>query len=199
VLNIDNNRLLQGDSVSLQPLSLKHLDALCEIGLDEGLWQWIPKPVQSRDDMRAYVEAALSGKAQGHMEPFAISENGSGALVGSTRFGAISLPNKRLEIGWTWIGTKWQRTAVNTETKLIMLRYAFENLNCNRVEFKTDSLNERSRNAILRLGAQQEGILRKHIVTASGRLRDTVYFSIVNEEWPRVRANLEGKLARYAS
>ena len=197
--NLDNELVLQSKSVRLESLSFRHLDALCEIGLDASLWEWIPTPVHNRDDMRAYIEAAIIGKEKGHMHPFAIVEKGSNTPIGSTRYGAIDLANRRLEIGWTWIGAKWQRTAVNTETKLLMLGYAFESLQCNRVEFKTDYLNERSRKAILRLGAQQEGIFRKHVVTASGRVRDTIYFSIVREEWPLIRSNLEEKLARYAS
>jgi RimJ/RimL family protein N-acetyltransferase len=190
--------VLEGDYVRLDPLSLDHVEALCEVGLDDALWQWVPKPVQSHDDMQAYVEAALAGQQAGRMLPFATVERESGRVVGSTRFGAIDLANRRLEIGWTWIARPWQRSAVNTEAKLLMLRHAFEALGCHRVEFKTDSLNERSRNAILRLGAQQEGIFRKHIVTASGRLRDSVYFSIIDDEWPAVEAGLQGKLAMHS-
>ncbi|HET8551257.1 MAG TPA: GNAT family protein [Gammaproteobacteria bacterium] len=186
---------LEGNYVRLEPLSLDHLEALCGVGFDDALWQWIPKPILSRSDMRAYIEAALAGQQAGHMLPFATVERASGRVVGSTRFGAIDLANRRLEIGWTWIARPWQRTAVNTEAKLLMLRHAFETLGCHRVEFKTDNLNERSRNAILRLGAKQEGIFRKHIVTASGRLRDSVYFSIIDDEWPVVETRLQEKLA----
>jgi RimJ/RimL family protein N-acetyltransferase len=110
----------------------------------------------------------------------------------------VDLKNRRVEIGWTWIGKPWQRSAVNTEAKLLMLRHAFEVLGCLRVELKTDALNEKSRNAILRLGAKQEGIFRKHLLTYSGRMRDTVYFSILDAEWPAVRAGLEAKLAARA-
>jgi RimJ/RimL family protein N-acetyltransferase len=186
---------LNGRHVRLEPLSMDHLDALCAVGLDESLWRWIPKPVRTREDMRAYIGAALAGKVQGRMQPFATIENEHDRVVGSTRYSAIDPDNKRLEIGWTWIAVPWQHTAVNTEAKLLMLRHAFEDLDCNRVEFKTDRLNERSRNAILRLGAKQEGIFRQHIVAASGRVRDTVYFSIIRSEWPRVRQSLEQKLA----
>lgn len=188
--------VLSGRYVRLEPLSLDHLDALCRIGLDDRIWKWNPKPVKSRNDMRAYIEEALAGSREGEMKPFAIIENDSGKPIGSTRYGAISFANCRLEIGWTWIGIDWQRTAVNTETKLLMLQYAFDSLGCNRVEFKTDCLNECSRKAILRLGARQEGIFRKHVVTASGRIRDTVYFSIIDSEWPGVRSSLISKLGR---
>ncbi|HET7371703.1 MAG TPA: GNAT family protein [Gammaproteobacteria bacterium] len=188
--------MLEGNYIRLEPLSLDHLDALCEVGLDEAIWQWSPLPIRSRNDMRAYVEAAIAGRKQGHMLPFATVERATGRVAGSTRFGAIDAANRRLEIGWTWIAPPWQRTAVNTEAKLLMLAHAFEVLSCHRVEFKTDRLNERSRNAVLRLGAKEEGTLRKHMVTASGRLRDSVYFSILDDEWPAVKAHLQRKLPR---
>ena len=120
-------------------------------------------------------------------------------VVGSTRFGAISPADRRAEIGWTWIAPAWQRTAINTEAKLLMLRHAFERMGCTRVEFKTDQLNERSRAAIRRLGATQEGTLRSHIVTASGRVRDTVYYSILASEWAAVEARLVERLKEHAT
>lgn len=182
---------LEGRHVRLVPLSSDHLQPLCEVGLDEELWQWIPNPVRSRDEMARYVQDALDGQARGEMLPFATIECAGGTVVGSTRFGNISLPNRRLEIGWTWLSRPWQRTVINTEAKLLMLRHAFDELGCHRVEFKTDALNTRSRRAILRLGATEEGVFRKHVVTANGRLRDTVYFSITDDEWPQVEARLE--------
>ncbi len=127
--------------------------------------------------------------------PFATTLRDSGQVVGSTRYANISAKDGRLEIGWTWIGKPWQRSAVNTEAKYLMLRHAFEALGCTRVELKTDGLNARSRAAILRIGAKQDGILRKHTMTYSGRIRDTVYFSILDDEWPAVKAGLEAKLA----
>lgn len=185
---------LAGRHVRLEPLSLQHLDALCDIGLDEDLWRWTPQQVTTRNHMETYVEEALREHEQSRSIPFVIISLADERVAGCTRFGNIDLANKRVEIGWTWIGKPWQRTAVNTETKLLLLTHAFEILNCNRVELKTDALNERSRNAILRLGAKEEGTLRKHIVTQSGRLRDTVYFSILNDEWPGVKAGLLAKL-----
>ncbi len=185
----------EGRHVRLEPLSLDHLDALWEVGRDPDLWALIPRPVSSRDEMEAYVRAALAGKGQGLMLPFATVELEDGRIVGSTRFGNIDLANRRVEIGWTWIARPWQRTAINTEAKLLMLRHAFDVWGCNRVEFKTDALNEQSRNAIIRLGAREEGTLRQHVVTASGRMRDTVYFSIVREEWPEVERRLNAILA----
>jgi RimJ/RimL family protein N-acetyltransferase len=185
---------LEGRHVRLEPLSLSHHAGLCDAGLDEELWRWIPRRVRTPADMRAYIETALRAQAEGTALPFATIDAASGRVVGSTRYGNIDELNRRLEIGWSWIGRPWQRTAVNTEAKYLMLRHAFETLAAVRVELKTDSLNERSRRAILRLGAVEEGTFRKHMLTESGRIRHTVYYSIIDEEWPAVKARLEGLL-----
>ena len=187
---------LEGKYVRLEPLSLSHHQALSEIGLDESIWRWSPAPLSTADDMRAYIEEALAWQERGGALPFATIEKSSGIAVGSTRYGNIEMENRRLEIGWTWIAPRWQRTAVNTEAKYLMLSHAFEKLGCMRVEFKTDSLNERSRNAILRLGAKEEGTFRNHMTTSSGRIRHSVFFSIIDSEWPQIKANLEEKLVR---
>jgi RimJ/RimL family protein N-acetyltransferase len=187
---------LEGAHVQLQPLSESHLDALCEVGLDPELWKWIPIQVLDRDQMLRYIQSALSDQQKGMSIPFATVDRASGKVVGSTRFMSIDVPNKRLEIGATWIAKPWQRTSINTEAKYIMMRHAFETLGCNRVEWKTDALNTQSRNAILRLGAREEGIFRHHVVTWTGRLRDSVYFSVIAPEWPDVKKNLEAKLKR---
>jgi RimJ/RimL family protein N-acetyltransferase len=150
--------------------------------------------VHSPADMVAYVEAALAELEAGQSLPFATLDRQSGRVVGSTRFGSLDRRNLRVEIGWTWIARPWQRSPVNTEAKYLMLRYAFEELGCMRVELKTDALNERSRRAIARLGAVEEGVLRSHMVTAHGRVRDTVYYSIIAPEWPAVRARLEQRV-----
>lgn len=188
--------VLEGRHIRLEPLALHHLDALCEVGLDEDIWRWIPFQVRTRDDMLGYIQTGLQLQAGGSALPFATIERSTGRAVGSTRYMNIDKPNRRLEIGSTWIGRPWQRTAVNTEAKYLMLRHAFEQLGCLRVELKTDVLNQRSRNAILRIGAKQEGIFRKHVVCTSGRIRDSVWFSIVDSEWPEAKAALEAKLAR---
>ena len=185
---------LEGKHVRLEPLSLAHHAALCEAGLDEDLWRWIAAPVRTPEEMRAYIETALSEQAAGTALPFATIERASGRAIGSTRYGNIDRPNRRVEVGWTWIARPWQRTAVNSEAKYLMLRHAFETLGCIRVELKTDALNERSRKAILRIGAKEEGTFRNHMITASGRIRHTVYFSILDSEWPQVKAWLEAKL-----
>jgi N-acetyltransferase len=154
------------------------------------LWRWIPNQVTSRDEMLGYVRTALSELERGVSLPFVTILNSSDRVIGSTRYGNIDLPNRRVEIGWTWITPPYQRTGANTEAKLLLLTHAFETLKLNRVELKTDALNQKSRAAIARLGAVEEGIFRKHLVTASGRIRDTVYFSIIDSEWPAVKARL---------
>lgn len=186
--------ILQGRHMRLEPLSLEHLDALCEVGLDETLWTLIPTRVHSREDMRNYIEAALRLRDAKSAIPFATVEQGTGRVVGSTRYMNIDVPNRHVEIGSTWIGRPWQRTAINTEAKFLMLRYAFETLGCLRVELKTDSLNEPSRKAILRIGAKQEGIFRNHMICWNGRIRHTVWFSVIDSEWLDVKAGLEEKL-----
>lgn len=186
--------ILEGVHARLEPLAKAHLAELAQVGLDEELWRWIPTPVRTREEMAAYIEAALNEEERGVSLPFAIVDKAAGRAIGSTRYGNIDRTNHRVEIGWTWIAREWQRTAINTEAKYLLLRHAFESLGCMRVELKTDSLNERSRAAILRIGAREEGVFRNHMVTASGRIRHTVYFSIIDSEWPAVKARLEAKL-----
>lgn len=147
--------------------------------------------------MRSYVESALNDQNNGISLPFVTKISDGYKIVGSTRFGNIDVANRKAEIGWTWVDPAWQRSFVNTEAKLLMLTHAFEVWGCVRVEFKTDALNERSRNAILRLGAVEEGILRNHMITDDGRFRNTVYFSIIDTEWEHVKAGLVQKLRSY--
>ena len=187
---------LQGRVVRLEPLELEHLDALAEIGLDPDLGRWIAFPVRTKEDLRGYIEEALRDRAAGRAMPFATILQATGQPIGSTRYGNVDLSNRRVEIGWTWVGRPWQRSAVNTEAKLLMLEHAFERLGCNRVEFKTDSLNEQSRTALKGIGAVEEGILRNHMVTATDRLRHSVYYSVLRDEWPAVEAHLRERLSR---
>lgn len=185
---------LEGRGVRLEPLAASHHAALCEVGLDPELWRLVPYRVSAPDEMRGYIDSALEAQAAGTAIPFATVEIASGRVVGSTRFMNIDAANRRVEIGATWLAAPWQRTTINTEAKYLMLRHAFETWHCIRVELKTDALNQRSRQAMLRIGAREEGTLRQHMVTWSGRLRDTVYFSILDSEWPAVKADLEVKL-----
>jgi RimJ/RimL family protein N-acetyltransferase len=185
---------LEGRYVRLEPLAKVHLAGLAEVGLDEELWRWIPTQARTAEEMAAYIETALEEQARGVSLPFAIVEKAAGRGIGSTRYGNIDRTHHRVEIGWTWVAREWQRTAVNTEAKYLLLRHAFETLGCIRVELKTDSLNEKSRAAILRIGAQHEGIFRNHMITASGRIRHSAYYSIIDSEWPAVKTRLESKL-----
>ena len=185
---------LQGSHVRLEPHASEHLDELCEFGLDPELWRLTTTRLRTREDMIDYVEAALKSELEGTARPFATISLESGRVIGCTRFGNIDLHNRHVEIGWTWVGAPWQRTAVNTEAKYLMLRHAFEVLGCIRVEFKTDSINVRSRRALLRIGAKEEGTLRNHMVVHDGRYRHTVYFSVIDSEWPEVKSNLEARL-----
>jgi RimJ/RimL family protein N-acetyltransferase len=187
---------LEGEVIRLEPLSLEHHAQLCEVGLDDELWRWIPTAVRIPDEMRAYIETALAEQAAGTALPFATIERATGRAIGSTRFANIDRANRHVEIGWTWLGRKWQRTAANTEAKYLMLGHAFETWGCLRVEFKTDSLNQRSRAALLRIGAKEEGTFRNHVITWTGRLRHSVYYSIIDSEWPTVKTHLQYKLRR---
>lgn len=189
---------LEGQYVRLEPLSLSHHKQMCEAGLDFELWHWTPQNVRTPQEMRAYIEKALADQAHGTALPFATLDRASGTLIGSTRYLNIDAANLHVEIGATWLAKPWQRTAANTEAKYLMLRHAFEKLGCMRVEFKTDSMNQRSREAILRLGAKEEGTLRNHMLTWTGRIRHTIYFSIIDAEWPEVKARLEKMLAKKA-
>ena len=186
--------VLEGRHVRLEPLSLAHHEALAAV-LDPTLTQWFPHPVTNAAELRAFIAVSLEDQQRGVALPFATVERASGRVVGSTRFGAIDRANRRMEIGWTFVGRTWQRTAVNTEAKLLMMAHAFEALSAIRIEFKTDALNAQSRAALARLGAVEEGYFRNHMITADGRIRHSVWFSVVESEWPRIKRQLEGRLA----
>ena len=187
---------LAGRVVRLVPLSGAHLDGLTAAGADPDIWKWYSVNGATPETLRAFVDDALESQARGGAVPFTVFEAASGAIVGSTRFGAIERKHRRAEIGWTFLAARCQRTGINTEMKYLMLRLAFEAWNLIRVEFKTDSFNEKSRNALKRIGASEEGILRKHMVTFTGRVRDSVYYSITDSDWPRVKQHLEALMSR---
>ncbi len=188
--------MLTGRTVRLEPLGPEHAAGIAAVGLDPELWRITMTRFETPADVDRYIATALQEREAGAGVPFATVLHADGRVVGSTRFGAIVPEHRRAEIGWTWIARPWQRSAVNTEAKYLMLRHAFEVWNLVRVEFKTDVLNAASRDAILRLGAKEEGIFRKHQLAPGPRWRDSVYFSIIDDEWPAVKAGLEAKLAR---
>ena len=167
-----------------------------EVGREPSLWLWTLGQNRTDDELRTYLEAAFSAQADRREVPFVTVEQSSGRVIGSTRYLNIDPYHRRLEIGYTWVGPQWQRTAVNSEAKLLQLTDAFERLGAFRVEFKTDSLNDKSRNALLGIGATFEGIFRNHMLTDSGRHRHSAYYSIIADEWPQVRADLEARIAR---
>lgn len=190
--------ILEGERVRLEPLSLAHEESLIAAAGDGELWNSSVTIVPSRVTMGAYISSALNAQAQGSELPFVIIQKSTGKIVGSTRFYFIDHDNRHIEIGYTWLAASAQRTGVNTEAKVLLLTHAFERLGCIRVAFITDVLNEQSRTAILRLGAKQEGVLRNHMIMPGGRYRDSVCFSIIEAEWPEVKARLEAKLERTA-
>ena len=187
--------ILEGKRVRLEPLTQAHHAQLCEIGLDEELWKLTTTIIRTPEDMKKYIDAAAKDFSDSKALPFAIIEKPSNKAVGSTRFGNIDTTHRRVEIGWTWIARQWQRTFINTEAKYLLLSHAFDTLGCMRVEFKTDSTNSRSRNALMRIGAKEEGVFRNHMIVPGGRIRHSVYFSIIDSEWNEVKRELEKKLA----
>ena len=196
-LNIVLPLTLEGSVVRLEPVRREHAELFWEIAKNDldDIFRWIPYSMKTPDDFRRLIDKAFEEQERGESIVFATVERASGRVIGSTRFMNIDRINRRVEIGSTWIAPSWQRTAVNTEAKYLMLRHAFEVWKCMRVELKTDALNQKSRNAILRIGAKEEGILRQHMTTWSGRLRDTVYFSVIAPEWPGVKLALEAKIS----
>jgi len=197
-LNIAIPLTLEGSVVRLEPIRQEHAELFWEAAKDtlDDIFQWIPYRMKSKEDFGHVVDKALAEQERGESVVFATIERSSGRVIGSTRFMNIDRANRRVEIGSTWIAPAWQRSAVNTEAKYLMLRHAFEVWKCFRVELKTDALNQKSRNAILRIGAIEEGTLRRHVITWTGRVRDSVYFSILDSEWTEVKARLEKMLAR---
>ena len=185
---------LEGQHTSLEPLTLAHQEALIAAADDGELWNSTVTIVPTHETMHTYIETALQSQARGSELPFVIIRKSSGEVVGTTRFYEIEPNDRRVAIGYTWVSLSAQRTAINTEAKLLLLTHAFEHWQCNRVEFITDVLNEQSRAAILRLGAQEEGILRNHMIMPNGRVRDSVCFSVIAAEWPEVKAHLELRL-----
>lgn len=187
---------LQGRLVRLEPLSLDHLDDLARVAFEGDLWRWTVIQPTDVDGLRTWIEAALATAATGAEMPFATVDLDSGRAIGSTRFMSIVPEHRRLEIGWTWVGLAYQRTGANREAKLLQMTHAFETLGANRVEFKTDSLNEQANPGLLGIGATFEGTFRNHMVMPGGRLRHSNYYSVTREDWPGVKARLEARLVR---
>lgn len=186
--------VLSGARVKLLPMEIDHIHALFEVGNTPAIWPYMPMQIRNPEDMEQLVKDALSAREQGVAFPFVIFDLKLNKIVGSTRLLDISVPNRRLEIGWTWLSPEVWRTSVNTECKLLLLNHCFEKLKTIRVQLKTDERNVRSQEAISRLGAIKEGTLRNHRILSDGFYRNTVYFSILDTEWPAVKEKLIGYL-----
>jgi RimJ/RimL family protein N-acetyltransferase len=186
--------VLEGAKVRLEPLAHTHHDGLCAAIQDGELWNLQVTLVPHPREVGAFIEDAIADHAAGLGQAYATIDLASGQVAGSTRFRMLNLPNRRVEIGFTFLGRTWQRTAVNTEAKLLMLTHAFEDQGLNRVEFLTDFRNAASRAAIARLGAVEEGVLRSHMVMRDGWVRDSVVFSITRQDWPGVKQHLTALL-----
>jgi RimJ/RimL family protein N-acetyltransferase len=188
---------LTGRHALLEPLQPAHAKDLFEVGRDDATWLYMPRPaLRSREDAESMIRQAVIETEAGREIAFAIVDAASRKAVGSTRFLDVQREHRALEIGWTWIGSAWQRTPINTECKLLLLGHAFEALGAHRVTLKTDARNARSQRAIERIGAVREGVLRRHRICWDGSVRDSVYYGIIDAEWPAVKARLVGLLAR---
>lgn len=185
---------LIGKTVELRPLERDHAQALLDAAADGQLWNLKLTVVPGPDTIGGYIDTALAGRDAGTVMPFVIVRRDTGTVIGSTRFWKIDRANRKLEIGHTWLCASAQRSAANTEAKYLLLRHAFEAMQCVRVQFTTDELNDRSRAAILRIGAKQEGVVRHERIMPDGRKRNSVRFSIIDDEWAQVKAMLETKL-----
>ena len=185
---------LTGRLVSLVPLHPSHAPDLYAVGQDPEIWRYVPIPMRSLSDMAEYVRAAVADRDRGEAQPFAILSRADGSVLGSTRYYALAEKHRNLEIGYTWLKPSAWRSPINSECKLLLLRHAFESLGCLRVSLRTDVRNLRSRRAIERLGATQEGVFRKHMILPDGHVRDTVYYSLTDEEWPKARDFLAASL-----
>jgi RimJ/RimL family protein N-acetyltransferase len=186
---------LEGSIVVLEPLSEEHADELWEAARAPEIWSWLAHIGESREYFDRWMEVTLTDARSGKEGPFATRDRGGGSLIGSSRYLNVRPHDKVVEIGWTWLNPSAWGTGANIEAKLLLLEHAFETLGCLRVEFKTDARNERSRAALSALPAQFEGILRKHMTVPDVGVRDSAYFSVIDDEWPKVRANLRRRLA----
>jgi len=189
---------LEGTLVRLEPLSIDHLPAFAEIAFQPQIWRWMTDPVATEEDLRSFVQTALDAAASGTAMPWATRSKADNRIIGSTRFADIQARHRTLEIGWTWLDPDYQRRGINVEAKYLQLRHAFEEMGARRVAFKTHHQNLKSQTAIRALGAKHEGIFRNHVIMSDGSPRHSHWFSIIAEEWPEVKANLERRMQRHA-
>jgi N-acetyltransferase len=194
---IVNPVTLDGRLVHLEPLNMEHLPALAEVAFVPEIWRWMPMHVTSEASLRLWIEQALDQAAVGRALPWVTRDRATEKVIGSTRYMEIDSANRTLGIGWTWLAPAWQRSGINVEAKYLQLRYAFEELGAIRVALRTHHENLRSQAAIAALGAKPEGIFRNHMIMPDGSYRDSVWYSIIEQEWRAVKAGLESRMARY--
>ena len=194
-MNFEQVPLLQDARVLLRPFRPEDIAELATIAMDEEIWRYMVTCISNAQELEAWVQTVTEGYRQGSRYTFMIEDKATGQLAGSTSYGNISEPDKRLEIGWTWLSREYRGSGLNRHCKFLLLRYAFEELQMDRVELKGDSLNTRSRRAMLKIGATEEGTLRSHTLMHDGRRRDTVYYSILRTEWPQIRQTVFGDFA----
>jgi RimJ/RimL family protein N-acetyltransferase len=189
--------VLEGRLIRLEPLRPAHSEDLTRAAADESIWRWLPVQVRGKEDLERWLAEAMAAEATGAEYPFAVIDRASGKAVGSTRYLDVSRQHSGVEVGWTWYARDVQGSAVNPEAKYLLLKHAFEDWGAIRLFLKTDSLNERSRAAIVKLGAKYEGDLRNHRIRPDGSYRHSSYYSILDTEWPEVKRGLEERLAAY--
>jgi len=187
--------VLETPRVALRLMQLTDIDALFGIAAPPEIWKYFTKELNKKEELQEWMELALQERAERKRMPFVIIDKNSGAICGSTSLGNISFYDKRIEIGWTWLGTASMGTGVNHHAKFVLLSYAFDALRCERVEIKTDNLNERAKKALVHIGATEEGVLRSHMLMPHGRRRDSVYYSILKDEWKTVKMLYFGDIA----
>ena len=186
----EENFTLENDRARLEPLSEEHFNKLLPIAMEREIWEFTSADIKTEIDFRRYFDTALLERKEGRSYPFAIYDKQNNCYAGCTRYANISMPDKRLEIGWTWYKPSLQRTGINKSCKILLLNFGFEKLDLNRIELKTSHLNLKSQGAMLKIGAVKEGVLRRHAIAENGTVRDTVYFSFIKEEWPAVKTNI---------
>jgi RimJ/RimL family protein N-acetyltransferase len=189
-MNFSDNIILENNSVLLRPLIPKDEEGFRKIAFDPGIWKYTVTRTNNSNELKEYISSAVEERKRNFRYPFTIVDKTSGKIAGSTSYGNISIKDKRLEIGWTWLGKEFRGTSINKQCKLLLLQYAFEHLKFERVEFKTDLLNSAARKALEKIGATGEGILRSHTLMHDGRRRDTIYYSILADEWEEIKLSL---------
>lgn len=190
----DDDIILENRVARLEPLTESHRALLADVASDSLLWEFVPNPAYTPEGWKRYMDTALQLRAEKKRYPFVIIDQQSGRYAGSSSYGNLSITDHRIEIGWSWIGTDFWGTDLNTACKFLLLSFAFDKMDLHRVELKTDVRNQRSRKSILKLGAQEEGVLRSHMSLQDGSRRDSVYYSILRDEWSEVRLNLLNRI-----